>query len=72
MFTITQKKNEYKNVPISVSFLHEKQHANLIKIRMARRSSSESHKHKSIHDTVTKVTNQPIASTQRFHWEEDV
>ena len=37
-------KSGYTNVPISSSYLHTQQHANLTKINTTRRASTESHK----------------------------
>ena len=73
MFAVKEK-TEYKNVPISLSYLHVKQHSNLIKTRMLRRTSSESHKYK-MHPTAmypTTTVNHPSANTQMFHLEADV
>ena len=63
MFATKEKNKEYKNVPISLSYLHTKQHANLV--RTARRASSESHKH----TVLTESKGRPIANIQMSHSE---
>lgn len=45
MYTLKNKKEDYKNIPVSVSLLHIKQHDNVIKSKeRIRRSSSDSNK----------------------------
>ena len=45
MYTPKNKKDDFKNIPVSASLLHIKQHANIIKSKeRVRRSASDSNK----------------------------